>query len=261
MSGLDLAAVTAANDAWVLEPDGSEVVETAEYRLVRFPEAFPDPLQLQWVRSTRPAEAVLADVVARATVFGLPEAYAYAKLSAPDGFDDALLRRGAQLVDTCDVLALALPADLAAPDLSGLDVRWRTTLATARDANTIGIAAFGGEPASDEVLTGRVAADRDTVAAGTGGVAVAYLDGTPVAVAGLEIVDRVARLWGGTVLPEYRGRGLYRALVAHRAAYAARHGATMAFTQGRISTSSPILQRLGFTAYGQERCYRLPLAS
>ena len=47
MGELDLATVAAANDAWVLAPEGSEVVETAEYRLVRFPERFADPLQLQ----------------------------------------------------------------------------------------------------------------------------------------------------------------------------------------------------------------------
>jgi hypothetical protein len=91
VGGLDLATVAAANDAWVLAPEGSEVVETAEYRLVRFPERFADPLQVQWVRSARPAEAVLGEVVARAVGFGLPEAYVYVKLSAPDGFDEALL--------------------------------------------------------------------------------------------------------------------------------------------------------------------------
>jgi hypothetical protein len=75
MGELDLATVAAANDAWVLAPEGSEVVETAEYRLVRFPERFADPLQVQWVRSARPAEAVLEEVVARAVGFGLPEAH------------------------------------------------------------------------------------------------------------------------------------------------------------------------------------------
>jgi GNAT superfamily N-acetyltransferase len=240
MGELDLATVAAANDAWVLTPEGSEVVETAEYRLVKFPEPFTDPLQVSWVRSARPAEAVLEDVVARAVGFGLPEAFVYAKLSAPEGFDEALLRRGAQLVDTCDVLALALPADVKAPDLPGFEVRWRTTPEVARDANTVGISAFGGNRASDDELAKRAAADRATVAAGTGGALVAYLD-------------------GGAVLEPYRGRGLYRALVAARLTYAAEHGATLAFTQGRISTSSPILQRLGFTSYGQERCYLLPL--
>ena len=60
MGALDLAKVAAANDAWVLAPEGSEVVETAEYRLMRFPERFADPLQVQWVRSSRPAEDVLS---------------------------------------------------------------------------------------------------------------------------------------------------------------------------------------------------------
>jgi GNAT superfamily N-acetyltransferase len=259
MGELDLATVAAANDAWVLAPEGSEVVETAEYRLVRFPERFADPLQVQWVRSARPAEAVLGEVVARAVGFGLPEAYVYVKLSAPDGFDEALLGCGAQLVDTSDVLAMALPADVKAPDLPRLEVRWRTAPEVARDANTVGISIFGGSRASDDEVARQAAADRDTVAAGTGGAVVAYLDGTPVGVAGVEVADGVARLWGGGVLEAYRGRGVYRGLVAARMTYAAEHGATMALTQGRIATSSPILQRLGFVSYGQERCYRLPL--
>jgi hypothetical protein len=41
---------------------------------------------------------------------------------------------------------------------------------------------------------------------------------------------------------------------------AAAHGATMAVTQGRTAASSPILRRLGFRSYGQERTYRLPPA-
>jgi GNAT superfamily N-acetyltransferase len=105
----------------------------------------------------------------------------------------------------------------------------------------------------------KAAAGRDAVPAGTGGAVVAYLDGTPVGVAGVEVADGVARLWGGGLLEAYRGRGVYRALVAARMTYAAEHGATIAFTQGRIAASSPILQRLGFVSYGQERSYRLPL--
>ena len=138
MGVLDLATVAAANEAWVLEPEGSEVVETAEYRLVRLPERFPDPLQLQWVWSARPAEAVLGEIVARAVEFGLPEVNVYVRLSAPDGFVEALLGHRAQLVDTGDVLAMALPADVKAPDVPGLEVRWLTALEVARDANAVG---------------------------------------------------------------------------------------------------------------------------
>jgi GNAT superfamily N-acetyltransferase len=260
MGELDLTTVAAANDAWAGQaPEGSEVVETAEYRLVRLPERFGSPLQVQWVRSARPAEAVLADVAARAAGFGLPEAWVNVKLSAPDGLDEALLGCGAELGDTYDVLAMALPADVEAPDLPGLEVRWWTAPGVARDANTVGVSVFGGSRASDDVIARRAAEAREKIAAGAGGALVAYVDGTPVAVAGVEIADGVARLWGGAVLESHRGRGIYRALVATRLTYAVEHGATMALSQGRITTSSPILQRLGFVSYGQERSYRLPL--
>lgn len=259
MAELDLATVMAANDAWVRAPEGSEVVETAEYRLVRFPEGFANPLELQWLRSTRPVELVLGEVVARAAEFGLPEAYVFTKLGGPADFDEALVACGAQLVDTSDVLAIALASDFKAPDFPELEVRWRTTLEIARDANRVGTTVFDGSKARDEELARRAAADRETIAAGTGGSVVAYLGGAPVGVAAVVIADGVARLWGGGVLEARRGRGVYRALVAARMTYGAAHGATMALTQGRTATSSPILQRIGFVSYGRERAYRLPL--
>ncbi|HEY1177515.1 MAG TPA: GNAT family N-acetyltransferase [Phytomonospora sp.] len=260
MPELDLATVTAANEAWGgAAPEGSEVVETAEYRLVCLPERFPGRLQVQWVRSARPAADVLAEVAARAAAFDLPEAFVYVKLGSPEGFDEALLGRGAELLDTGDLLARPLPADIGATGLPGLDVRWLTTPETARDANTVGIATFGGSPAADDELARLAVAYRAAHEAGTGGAVVAYLDGNPVGVSGLEIADGVARLSGGGVLEGHRGRGVYRALLATRLDYAAEQGATMVLTQADVTTSSPILRRLGFAAYGQERSYRLPL--
>jgi GNAT superfamily N-acetyltransferase len=259
MGEIDPATVAAANEAWVLEPEGSEVVETAEYRLVCLPERFTDPLQVQWVRSARPAEVVLAEVVARAARFGLPDASVAVKPGSPDGLDAALLGRGAELVATGDVLAAALPAEVGAPELAGLDLRWMTTPEIGRDGNAVAVAVFGGSPASDDILARRSAAVRASVAAGTGGAMVAYLDGVAAGVTTVEIVDRVARLAGGGVLTAYRGRGVYRALLAARLRYAAEHGATMALVRGDVTTSSPILRRLGFVSYGQERFYRLAL--
>jgi GNAT superfamily N-acetyltransferase len=54
-----------------------------------------------------------------------------------------------------------------------------------------------------------------------------------------------ATLWGGGTLPGWRGRGIYRALVAHRALLAARRGRR--YLQVDASDESrPILERLGF---------------
>ncbi len=56
-----------------------------------------------------------------------------------------------------------------------------------------------------------------------------------------------ATLWGGSTLPEWRGRGIYKALVRYRAALAVGRG----FTHLEVDASDdsrPILQRCGFVA-------------
>jgi GNAT superfamily N-acetyltransferase len=56
-----------------------------------------------------------------------------------------------------------------------------------------------------------------------------------------------ATLWGGSTLPAWRGRGLYRATVAYRANLAADRG--FRFVEVDASSGSrPILARLGFVA-------------
>lgn len=76
---------------------------------------------------------------------------------------------------------------------------------------------------------------------------VAVADGRPVSSARMETVPGTgfAGLWGGGTVPEWRGRGLYRALVAHRARIAAARG--FPWLQVDASDDSrPILGRLGF---------------
>ncbi len=56
-----------------------------------------------------------------------------------------------------------------------------------------------------------------------------------------------ATLWGGGTLPEWRRRGIYRALVAYRANLAAARG--FRFLQVDASSESrPVLERMGFVA-------------
>ena len=54
-----------------------------------------------------------------------------------------------------------------------------------------------------------------------------------------------ATMWGGATLAEWRGRGIYRALVAHRANLAAERGFQFLETDAS-KDSQPILERLGF---------------
>jgi GNAT superfamily N-acetyltransferase len=54
-----------------------------------------------------------------------------------------------------------------------------------------------------------------------------------------------ASLWGGGTVPDWRGRGVFRALVVHRAVLARDRGFRYLQVDA-LSTSRPILQRMGF---------------
>ena len=80
-------------------------------------------------------------------------------------------------------------------------------------------------------------------------IAVAEADGLVLCAGWVRFVRRTefATLWGGGTLPAWRGRGIYRALVAYRANLAAERG--FRYLQVDASDDSrPILERLGFVA-------------
>lgn len=56
-------------------------------------------------------------------------------------------------------------------------------------------------------------------------------------------------MWGGSTRPEYRGRGIYRALVARRAQLAVDRGYPILQVDAS-DDSRPILQRLGLRVIG-----------
>ncbi|MGW4226679.1 GNAT family N-acetyltransferase [Streptomyces bauhiniae] len=93
-------------------------------------------------------------------------------------------------------------------------------------------------------LLARLAADPGTVLA-----VVALAGDEPVASARLELVPGgdFAGLWGGGTVEQWRGRGLYRALVAHRTRVAAAHGCRHVQVDAS-AMSRPVLERLGLHA-------------
>jgi hypothetical protein len=79
---------------------------------------------------------------------------------------------------------------------------------------------------------------------------VAYVDGQPAATGRLETPNQTpfAALGDGATVPLHRGTGLYRAVVADRAAEAARRGARYLYVNA-WETSRPILEGLGFEPF------------
>ncbi|NUK75268.1 GNAT family N-acetyltransferase [Streptomyces lunaelactis] len=103
--------------------------------------------------------------------------------------------------------------------------------------------AFGTSSARlrDQLLA-QLAQTPDTVS-----MTLAMAGDLPVSAARMELHPgtEFASLWGGGTLAAWRGRGIYRALIAHRARIAAEGG--YRFLQvDATSQSRPILQRLGF---------------
>jgi GNAT superfamily N-acetyltransferase len=91
---------------------------------------------------------------------------------------------------------------------------------------------------------------------------VAVVDGQPVSGGRVDFEDGVefAGLFGGITLPEYRGRGLYRATVAKRAELARERGYRYLYVDA-LPTSRPILERLGFIAITTTTPFLIPAAA
>jgi GNAT superfamily N-acetyltransferase len=88
---------------------------------------------------------------------------------------------------------------------------------------------------------------------------VAVVDGQPVSGGRIDFEDGVefAGLFGGITLPEYRGRGLYRATVASRAELARERGYRWLYSDA-LPTSRPILERLGFVPITTTTPFTIP---
>jgi GNAT superfamily N-acetyltransferase len=91
---------------------------------------------------------------------------------------------------------------------------------------------------------------------------VALVDGRPVSGGRVDFEDGVefAGLFGGITLPEFRGRGLYRATVAKRAELARERGYRWLYSDA-LPTSRPILERLGFVRLTTTTPFVIPAAT
>jgi GNAT superfamily N-acetyltransferase len=190
-----------------------------------------------------PAEAAGAIVTREAAHFaGREVEWKLFSHDGPAGLEAALAAAGFAPEEPETFVALDL--ETHAPPFDpppGIAVRQVTDAAGAADLVAVSDAAFGrSEPWRLEALVARL--DDPTQA-----LFVAYDDGVPVSSGRLELAPgkAFAGLYGGGTIPNYQGRGVYRALVAARAGEARRRGHRYLTVDAR-ETSRPILQRLGF---------------
>ena len=219
---------------------------------------FPPPGQGQgtitWSRlDEATADAAIATQVAFFAARRQPFEWKLYDYDQPADLDRRLLAAGLAAEDT-EVLMVAETAgavtDVPLPD--GVTVREVTGAAGLAQMFEVHEGAFDNDGTRlRQALEAQVAGAPESL-----GMVVAFAGQEPVSAARIEFPSGsdFAGLWGGGTVPQWRGRGLYRALVALRARMAAARGYRYLQVDA-LPTSQPILTRLGFVALARTTPY------
>jgi GNAT superfamily N-acetyltransferase len=242
---------------------GVEVIATPRYRVTLQPDyPIPGPNSVAWIRCrSEEADEVIAQAREIVAARHLPIMWTLDPGTEPAGFASHLEAHGIfpeRHSPEVKVMILAASAGVGAPSTSGLEMH--DALADAesfRAADAVNAEAFHDserDPVAQEKRR------RNQLAAGNRRVLLATVDGEPAGSAGITLYPpHGAILNGGAVREKFRGRGVYRALVAARL-HMARDAGVRGVSVWGGPMSAPILERLGFATVGWRRFYLDPMA-
>jgi GNAT superfamily N-acetyltransferase len=237
---------------------GIEVIDTGRYRLTLQPDyPTPGPNSAAWIRCREDeADSVIAEVREEVRRRKLPLLWVLDPETEPARFDKHLAACGIlPEPHSPEVAVLVLPAEaeIEGVEIEGLELR--DALAdpeSFRQADAVNAGAFRDKPREAAAQERR---RRNQMAAGNRRVLLATIHGEPAGSAGLTLHPPAgAIINGGAVLEEFRGRGVYRAMVAARLRMAREAGVPGVSVWGG-PMSRPILTRLGFEQVGWRRFY------
>jgi GNAT superfamily N-acetyltransferase len=168
--------------------------------------------------------------------------------ATPADLDEQLRHAGLE-PDDVQPLLIGMVATEPPPAVEGIDVRRVQTAEEYAAATNVERRVWeqpDGDPERDR--------DRFEAEQGTTQCFAAYVEGRPVGLGRAIGGPGFVALMGGTVLPEARRRGVYRALVRARWDHAvARDTPVLAVQAGPMS--APVLASLGFRSFGEVRVY------
>lgn len=264
MPAVSQALIEFANHNRATPAPGIEVIDTERYVIQLMPDfPIPGPNNAGFVRC-RPDEAdevireVRAAFAPRRQVF----MWQLDPGTEPANFAEHLAAHGV-LPDAraphADVMVLPVDAPLEMPIVDGLEIRDALAdLESFRLADDVGSQAFGGGPVPDlpEVIAAQERRRVNAVAWGVRRHLLALVDGEPAGAAGMNLFPPGgAIINGGAVAEKFRGRGVYRAMVAARLRMAREAGVEGGLAVWGAHTSAPILARLGFEVVGWRKFY------
>lgn len=256
--------VLAASDAWRWVPPEAATYEIDGVQVIDYPDwAFTSyyVTPLDTCRESPEVPELIARICADAKERAKESAtWWISPATSPDGFGAALESAGGWLAETLDIYALELTDPLpAVGDTQGVRTVLVTDGRTLDDFRTVAEAVWEDAPPSAARRADLLAQIARPIEQTQECRVVGYVEGAPVAMGGMQVVDGVCRLWGAATLPSARGRGAYRAVLLRRLQEARALGSTLALVHARIGTSGPIVARCGFTSYGRAYAYELPL--
>jgi len=235
---------------------GVEVVDTGRYRLTLQPDyPIPGPNSVAWIRcGAEETDALIAEVRELVRPRRLPIMWILDPETEPANFADRLAAHGSfpdGHSPEVAVMVLPIEATIDGTAIDGLQIRDALADPEAfRQADAVNAEGFRQEPRLAAAQERRRLNQLD---AGNRRVLLATVDGEPAGSAGLTLYPPAgAIINGGAVRERFRGRGVYRAMVAARLAIARDAGVPGLSVWGG-PMSAPILRRLGFETVGWRR--------
>lgn len=246
---MDIQAVRAAYDAQIrrqIRADEPGAIVDADARVLRWVAPGRQTSCITWSGLTPgSADAVIAEQKRYFAARGTPVEWKYYDYDQPADLPERLVAAGFEPDDEELMLIAETAAVDAEPVLpNGVRLLPVTDAAGVAAVTAVHDLAFTEHPSPD--LAGRLL-DQLHQAPGQLQMVVAMAGDEPVSAARIEFTPGTdfAGLWGGGTVPAWRGRGIFRALVAYRAALAAERGYRYLQVDA-LPTSRPILERLGF---------------
>jgi GNAT superfamily N-acetyltransferase len=263
MAAVSQALVDFANHLRPEPAPGVEIIATTRYRAAIQPD-FPiaGPNNVTWIRcQANEAAEVIGEARAIFASRHLPFMWTLDPDAEPLDFADHLAKHGVH-PDPHDaesqVMVMHIDATLNSPPIPALEFRDALAdLETFRMADAAAREAFEASLPDDspESIAMQDKRRLNYRAAGNRCLLLAMVDGEPAGAAGMSVFPPAgAILQGGAVRPRFRGRGIYRALVAERQKIA-RQANVDGLTVWGGRMSGPILAGLGFEKVGWRRFY------
>jgi len=263
MRAVSQALIDFANNFRPEPGPGIEIIATPRYRASIQPD-FPiaGPNNVSWIRfQDGEAGEVIREARAIFAPHHLPFMWTLDPGTEPSGFAGHLAKHGVPPDPhgaESQVMVMPIDATVDAPAIEGLEIRDALAdLETFRMSDSAAREAFeaddpGESPEAIAMQDRRRLNYRETR---NRYLLLATVDGEPAGSAGMSMFPPAgAILQGGSVRSKFRGRGIYRALVAARQVIA-RHAGVDGLTVWGGDMSGPILAGLGFQKVGWRRFY------